>query len=66
MEMTGDLAKNSFIDERSKALLERVPVANGRVEVEVASINSFKEVWCKKERNGTGLLEGKENCLISF
>lgn len=59
----GDLDKNRFIDERSKALLEGEPEVNGTVDMGIASINSFKVVWFKKERNGA-VARGKENHLF--
>lgn len=61
--MIGDLDKKSFIDEQSEALLSEFKI-NGRGDVEVASINSFKEVWYKRERNE--MLAGGERELLHF
>lgn len=59
VEISGDLDKSSFIDKISKALLECILEA----KVEVASINSSKEFWCKRERNGMGLLGSGERIV---
>lgn len=63
VEVIGDLNKDRFIDERSKALLEWVPEINGIRKWRSQGHTLARRFGVKRREMGRWL-EGKENCVF--